>query len=463
MLAFSSGFVYSLYITNRAIHLHGMSFTGRLILMASVLLGSGAAFAGTTVENIRLWAEDGRTRVVLDLSRPADHSIFTLRGPDRLVVDLKDSRLADSLGRMPKGGSIRAIRTGMRANGQLRVVLDLNEAVRSRSFTAGANSEFGDRLVIDLERQGPLRTVKRASEGNSPGRDIVIAVDPGHGGHDPGAVGRARTREKDVALAVSRSLAKRIDAEPGMKAILVRNGDYYVDHRERMEIARRAKADLFVSVHADAVDDPRARGASVYVLSLKGASDEAAKRLAERENASSLVGGVSLSDKDAVLASVLLDLSQSAALSASLDVGTDVIGELARIGRVHRRKVQQAGFLVLKSPDVPSILVETAYISNPEEEKKLKSRSHQENLAGAILAGIRKFFYENPPPNTLIAMKQAREPVRQVSHVISRGDTLSEIAERYNVSMSEIRSANRLSGDTVRVGQRLTIPVYAGS
>jgi len=440
-----------------------MSFTGRLILMAAVLFAGKGASAGTTVENIRLWSEEGRTRVVLDLSRPAQHSIFTLRGPDRLVVDLKDSELAASLARLPSGGSIRSIRTGKRSNGQLRVVFDLNESVRSRSFTAGPNAEYGDRLVIDLQRQGNLRTVKRAADSDSPGRDIVIAIDPGHGGHDPGAIGRARTQEKDVALAVARLLARRIDAEPGMKSVLIRNGDIYVDHRERMEIARRARADLFVSVHADAVDDPRARGASVYVLSLKGASDEAAKRLAERENASSLVGGVSLADKDAVLASVLLDLSQSAALSASLDVGSEVIQQLARIGKVHRSKVQQAGFLVLKSPDVPSILVETAYISNPEEEKKLKNRAHQEKLAGAILAGIRTYFYDNPPPNTLIAMNQTREPARQVSHVISRGDTLSEIAERYNVSMLAIRAANRLPNDTVRVGQRLTIPVYAGS
>lgn len=439
-----------------------MSFLGRLIGVALVL--SVPVFAAAaTVENVRLWSEEGRTRVVLDLSSPAAHSIFTLRGPDRLVVDLKNSRLSDSLRNLPTGGAIRSIRTGVRADGQLRVVLDLNQEVRSRSFTAGPNDEYGDRLVIDLHQQGNLRAVKRASEEYAAGRDIVIAVDAGHGGRDPGAVGRGRTREKDVALIVSRNLAARIDREPGMRAILVRDGDYYVDHRERMEIARKAKADLFISIHADAVEDRRASGSSVYVLSLKGASDEAAKRLAERENASSLVGGVSLSDKDPVLASVLLDLSQNAALSASLDVGSEVIAELARIGKVHRRTVQQAGFLVLKSPDVPSILVETAYISNPDEEKKLRSKGHQDNLANAILAGVRQYFHENPPPNTLIAQNQKRGPSRQVSHVIARGDTLSEIAARYNVSMSAIRSANRLSSDTVRVGQTLKIPVYAGT
>jgi N-acetylmuramoyl-L-alanine amidase len=440
-----------------------MSFFGRLTFIAPVLLATSLASAATTVKNIRLWADNGRTRVVLDLSGPAEHSIFTLRGPDRLVVDLKDSTLAGELSRLPTGGSIRSIRTGLRSNGQLRVVLDLNEEVRSRSFTAGPSDDYGDRLVIDLQQQGSLRTVKRASDEHVAGREIVIAVDPGHGGHDPGAVGRGKTREKDVALAVAKNLVRRINAEPGMKAVLVRGGDYYVDHRERMEIARRANADLFVSIHADAVEDRRASGSSVYVLSLKGASDEAAKRLAERENASSLVGGVSLADKDAVLASVLLDLSQNAALSASLDVGSEVIGQLARIGKVHRRSVQQAGFLVLKSPDVPSILVETAYISNPAEETKLRSSAHQDKLANAILAGVRNYFHTNPPPNTLIALNQKRGPAEQVSHVISRGDTLSEIAERYNVSMSAIKSANRLSSDSVRVGQRLRIPVYAGT
>jgi N-acetylmuramoyl-L-alanine amidase len=221
---------------------------------------------------------------------------------------------------------------------------------------------------------------------------------------------------------------------------------------------------LFVSIHADAVDDRRANGASVYVLSLKGASDEAAKRLAQRENAANMVGGVSLAGKGEVLASVLLDLQQNAALGASLDVGDDVIRELSKIGKVHRRKVQQAGFLVLKSPDVPSILVETAYISNPTEEKKLRSSSHQNKLARAILHGVRSYFYENPPPNTRIALNQKKHnSATRVSHVIARGDTLSEIAERYHVSMAAIRAANQLASDKVRIGQKLQIPAYSGT
>jgi N-acetylmuramoyl-L-alanine amidase len=436
----------------------------RFLIGGVLILLCTAAQAASTVENIRIWAENGKTRVVLDLSRPAAHNIFTLRGPDRLVVDLKSSRLSESLKAMPQGtGSVRSIRSAVRANGQLRVVLDLNEAVRSRSFTAGPNNKYGDRLVIDLQRTGGLHAVKTASEAYKPGRDVVVAIDPGHGGHDPGAIGRGKTREKDVALQISRTLAARINAEPGMKAVLVREGDYYVDHRRRMEMARRNKADLFISVHADAVDDRRAYGASVYALSLKGASDEAARQLAERENASVRIGGVSLEDKDEVLASVLLDLSQSAALSASMDVGSKVIRELARLGKVHRRTVQQAGFLVLKSPDMPSILVETAFISNPSEEKKLRDKRHQERLADALLAGIRTYFYTNPPPDTRIAMEMRRVPAKQVRHVIARGDTLSEIAERYNVSTAAIRAANKLSNDSIRVGQTLSIPVYAGT
>ncbi len=423
-----------------------------------------ASFAATEVENIRVWSEKGRTRVVLDLSQPSEHSIFTLRGPDRLVVDLKNGKLARRINELPTGvGSIRAIRTGLRSNGQLRVVLDLRESVRSRSFTAGPNDKYGDRLVIDLFREGTLQTVKRASEEYDAGRDVVVVIDPGHGGHDPGAIGRARTREKDVALAVSRRLAALIDAEPGMRAVLTRRDDRYLDHRGRMDIARRGNADLFISIHADAVEDRRAKGASVYALSMKGASDEAARQLAQRENSASRVGRVPLGGKDAVLASVLLDLSQSAAIGASLEVGDAVMAQLARVGTVHRRKVQQAGFLVLKAPDVPSILVELNYISNPTEEKKLTSKAQQAKLAEAIITGVRKYFYMNPPVDSRIAMDTKRSPTRSVRHVIERGDTLSEIAERYDVSMSAIRSANKISGNNIRIGQTLQIPIFAGS
>jgi N-acetylmuramoyl-L-alanine amidase len=360
-------------------------------------------------------------------------------------------------------GSVRSIRSAVRADGQLRVVLDLSDNVRSRSFTAGPNASYGDRLVIDLQHSGSPQTVKRASESYKPGRDIVVAIDAGHGGHDPGAIGKSRTREKDVALAISRRLASKINAEPGMRAVLIRDGDYYVDHLKRMAIAHKHDADLFVSIHADAFKDKRANGATVYALSLGRASSEEARLLAERENASVTVGGVSLNDKDPILAEVLLDLSQNAAMSASLDVGEHVVGSLQGAVRVRRDSVQQGNLVVLTSPDIPSILIETGYITNPTDEKRLRNASQQAKLAGAILGGIRSYFYTNPPPDTQIAMDIRRDPARQVKHVIARGDTLSEIAARYNTSAAAIRAANRLNTDKIRVGQTLSIPIYPGS
>ena len=437
----------------------------RLSLFALFALFTSAAQAATTVENIRIWAEGGKTRVVLDLSHPVEHSIFTLRGPDRLVVDLKEGRLASSLSSDMPGatGSVKSIRSAVRADGQLRVVLDLSDNVRSRSFTAGPNASYGDRLVIDLQHSGSPQAVKRASESYKPGRDIIVAIDAGHGGHDPGAIGKSRTREKDVALAISRRLASKINAERGMRAVLIRDGDYYVDHLKRMAIAHKHDADLFVSIHADAFKDKRANGATVYALSLGRASSEEARLLAERENASVTVGGVSLNDKDPILAEVLLDLSQNAAMSASLDVGEHVVGSLQGAVRVRRDSVQQGNLVVLTSPDIPSLLIETGYITNPTDEKRLRNASQQAKLAGAILGGIRSYFYTNPPPDTQIAMDIRRDPARQVKHVIARGDTLSEIAARYNTSAAAIRAANRLNTDKIRVGQTLSIPIYPGS
>ena len=434
----------------------------RLTLVPLILLLSTAANAGSTVENVRIWSENDKTRVVLDLSRSVDHNIFTLRGPDRLVIDLKDSRLAESLQQLPKGaGTVRSIRSAVRSNGQLRVVLDLNQSVRSRSFTAGPNSQYGDRLVIDLSRAGSLQPVKRASEEYRPGRDIVVAIDAGHGGRDPGALGR-RSKEKDLVLSISKELARRINAEPGMSAVLIREGDVFVEHRDRIAIARKNKADLFISIHADAFNDSRANGASVFALNLKGASDEAAMQLQRREKAPVSVGGVSLHDKDEVLASVLFDLSQNASLSASLDVGAKVSREMSKVAKMHSKEVKQKSLIVLKAADMPSILVETGFISNSAEEKKLRDAKHQAGLASAVLAGVRSYFYTNPPPDTQIAMDLRRKPSSQVRHVISSGDTISQIAQRYNVSPAAIRRANKLSTDNIRIGQTLNIPVFTG-
>ena len=434
----------------------------RVTTCALLLPLCAAAFAGSTVENVRIWSENDKTRVVLDLSQSAQHTIFTLRGPDRLVIDLKDSRLARTLTSMPAGtGAVRSIRTAVRADGQLRVVLDLNTAVRSRTFAAGPNATYGDRLVIDLQRAGSLAPVKTASQEYRPGRDIVIAIDAGHGGHDPGSSGR-RAKEKDIVLSVSKELAKRINAEPGMRAVLTRDRDVFINLKDRVRIAQRNDADLFISVHADAFPDKRANGASVFALNLDRADRVARETLSRRDKETIKVGDVVLNDKDPVLASVLYDLSQNAALSASNDVGTRVSRQLSRVAKMHSLKVREKSLAVLTSAEVPSILVETGFISNPGEEKKLRDKAYQGRLANAILAGVRDYFYTNPPPDTRIATDLKRRPARQVRYVVARGDTVSEIAERYNVSSADIRRANSLKSDKIRVGQTLSIPIFAG-
>lgn len=435
--------------------------TRRIAASALILAGLWGQIAAATVEveGVRLWAAPDNTRVVLDLDRPAEHKLFVLKSPDRVVIDLNDSELDAASIRFPDAqGFVASIRSGRRDNGVLRVVIDLNATVRPKSFLIKPNDKYGHRLVIDLgaaDPSSPPRTIKMPRVD---GRDVVVAVVAGHGGEDPGAIGRKGTREKDVVLAIAKKLATRIDAQPGMRAVMIRNGDYYVPLVQRMELARKHQADLFVAIHADSFTNRRARGASVYVLSERGASDEAARRLAERENASDLIGGVSLADKDDVLASVLLDLSQSYSISASMNAADKVLDELEGIGTVHKSKVQQAGFVVLKSPDIPSILVETAFISNSDEEKKLRSGAYQDRTATAILRGVAGFFEAYPPPGTLIAQGKVPPPNIETEHVIRRGDTLSGIASRYRVTVSNLRSFNQLRSDRIVIGQVLRIP-----
>ena len=283
---------------------------------------------------------------------------------------------------------------------------------------------------------------------------VHVVIDAGHGGKDPGAVGRRGTREKTVVLDIARKLAALIKKEPGMRPVMIREGDYYIGLRQRINKARKHNADLFISIHADAFRDRRARGSSVFVLSNRGASSEMARWLAAKENAADLAGGVSIDDKDDVLASVLLDLSQSASREASHEVASNMLDELKRVGKTHKSTVQSAGFMVLKSPDIPSILVETAFISNPTEETNLRSSKYQEKLAKAMLNGIRDYFDNNPPPGTL---RVARK------HTIKSGDTLSEIAAAYQVSLSSLRGFNSLKSDRLRVGDTLRIPPLRGS
>jgi len=424
---------------------------------------AAAAAAPVEVNGLRVWASPDSTRVVLDLSRPVRYQMFTLDGPDRVVLDLEGAALDTSHHGLPgPAGLVRAVRTGSQPGGMLRVVLDLTGHVQAKSFLTPPNQAYGDRLVVDLTSNTAPRPIV-APHAPTGQRDLVIAVDAGHGGEDPGAIGKYGTREKDVALKIARLLAQRINQEPGMRAVMTRSGDYYVPFRERLRRARVAQADLFISIHADAFVNRSARGSSVYVLSRGRASSEAARWLADRENAADLIGGVSLDDKSDVLASVLLDLSQNAVIGASQKAAARVLQQLDKVGELKKTEVQHASLIVLTSPDIPSMLVETAYISNPQEEKRLRSHAYQEKLAAAIEDGVHQYFYDFPPPGTRVAQLAAKERGQPLRHVVAAGESLSELAGRYSVSVETLQRVNNLSGDSLVAGTVIEIPTSSGS
>ncbi|HEY0722061.1 MAG TPA: N-acetylmuramoyl-L-alanine amidase [Gammaproteobacteria bacterium] len=442
-----------------------------LAILVAIAL-SGIAHAQNLVQGVRMWPAPDNTRLVFDVKGPPEHALFTLSDPDRIVIDIKNAQLSKPIQGFDYGkGLVSNIRTAMQANGDLRVVLDLKKGVRPKSFALPPNAEYGHRLVVDLADGGaqtaPLAGHAEASQGESPqppaavrhladnnenGRDIVIAIDAGHGGDDPGAIGANGTREKNVVLAIALKLAEMVRHESGMRPVLTRDGDYYIGLRRRVDIAREQKADLFISIHADAFKNRNARGSSVFTLSPRGASSEYARLLAEKENDSDLIGGVSLDDKDDVLASVLLDLSQTATMEASSDVGGQVLSQLRQVNLLHKPRVEQAGFRVLKAPDLPSILVETAFISNRDEERKLRNPADQQRFATAIMQGVRGYFRRSPPPGSRIASTSKRE------HVIARGETLSSIARHYQVSTEMIRAHNGLGDFPLSEGQVIRIP-----
>ncbi len=508
----------------RSLRLAFCALTGALLAFACEV-----AFAGAAVRGVRMSEASDHTRFVFDLSAPTRHQLSHAAGPDRLILDLGDSRLQGSLQTLDLAHSpVSRIRSGMYNPTDLRVVLDLAETVEAKSFLLPPGDGFGHRLVIDVYPKAAPVAVDAAPAPASPGpvvadaavkpagpsaatpvsgtrpaadtkpaspvlvaatedkpapkdepepapepapalstplppeskrgRDILIAIDAGHGGDDPGALGPRRVREKDVVLAIARELAERINQQPGYRAMLVRKGDYFIPLKQRRDIARAARADLFVSVHADAFTHSRAFGSSVYALSPRGATSVSAAFLAERENGADLIGGVNLGAKDDVLAGVLTDLSMTATMDASLGVGSRVLGAVGRVARLHKRRVEQAGFAVLKSPDVPSILVETGFISNPSEAERLSTRSYQRTMAKAIFEGLGNYFLNTPPPDTRVAA-MVRSGARPSEYVIARGDTLSGIAERYRVSVDQIVRTNRLGGTGgIQAGQRILIP-----
>lgn len=429
------------------------------LLAALVLLALAAGAAAVEVQDVRLWRAPDHTRIVFDLSAPVNPSYLELDNPRRLVVDLPDAQLRNALTDLPlENTPIELVRSGVRKGDDLRIVFDLKAPVRRRSFVLEPNAQTGHRLVLDLFDVTPEGTrvkVVKSVDQLEDRRDIIVAIDAGHGGEDPGASGPNRLREKQVVLDIARKLAARLEKTPGFRPVLIRSGDYYVSLRGRRDLARKHQADVFVSIHADAFRQPSANGASVYALSTKGATSTAAKYLADRENAADLVGGVRLADKDDVLAGVLTDLSMTATLDTSLNLGAEILREVDGVARLHKRKVEQAGFAVLKSPDIPSLLVETGFISNPGEASRLATSAYQDKMARAIQRGLATWFQRHPPAGTLLAWQRSQ---RATEYVIARGDTLSGIAERFSVSVKALKDNNDLSTSVIRVGQTLKIP-----
>jgi len=491
----------------------------------------GLALQAAEVKDARVWAGPDYTRVVFDLSGPAKYKLG--QEGDRIVLDLADSHTAGKL-----APSAQGLFKGLESAAQgdaLRLTASVKPGSQPKIFVLGPSGQSGYRLVLDLypgngkPSSAPAKSVapdeagdaavastKPASANPAPDasedkadapapvvvnasskltsrkgvttrqaavllnsqRQVIVAVDAGHGGKDQGAHGPDGTLEKNVTLAVARNLAAQINRQPGMKAVLTRDGDYFIPLKQRYEIARQNQADLFVAIHADSYTSSDAKGSSVWVLSPRGKSSVAAQMLADRENSSDLIGGVSLAAENDSLASVLLDMQQGWAVQASETVAQNVLNALSALGPTHRGYVEHANFVVLRSPDVPSILVETAFISNPTEERKLRDSGHQEQLASAIMSGVKGYFLSNPPQGTWFAMEAARrkgavidartdavasadEPadgdVRDM-HRVADGETLRSIAKQYGVSVDSLKSVNGINSNSVRIGTMLVIP-----
>ncbi len=458
--------------------------TTAVLLLASLLSSlRWTEVQAASVEDVRMWRAPDHTRLVFDLDASVTYSMFTLADPYRVVLDIHDTTISNDFSALDLTGSpILRIRSAPRDNNQVRVVLDLATQVNPSSFTLAPNREFSDRLVVDLydlapppgqaveqaatppaetASQAPTNTdVRRETQTTQ--RDIIVAISAGHGGEDPGSIGYdGKIYEKNVTLAISKFLFDVLDATPGYQPILIREGDYYVQLTERPEIARRHRADIFVAVHADWFRNAQAYGATVYALSGDRADRENSRRVAQKENSSDLLGGVdgdiTLGTFDDDVAMTLVSLQMAWSMEQSLIAGTRILESLEGITRVRRNKVQQASLQVLNSPDIPSLLIETGYLTNPAEADRLNSPGFQRTMAAAIAQGIQTYFFDAPPEGTLVAWQKANGVIPG-SYTVKRGDSLSEIAERFGSSVSELRSLNSLRSDTIQVGQRLSLP-----
>lgn len=451
--------------------------TKSIIKKILLLTFISAAFnAIADVDGVRVWQSPANTRLVFDLSQPHQHKIFTLQNPYRLVIDLGgNAKFKPNVDKVELASTlVTGLRTGRQKNKDLRLVFQLRADVNPKSSILAPNKIYPHhRLVVDLveknarsiESVQTIKTVADKVPHNK--RDIIVAIDAGHGGEDPGAIGYRRTKEKVVVLKIAKKLAALLQAEPGYKPFLTRTGDYYIPLRERTRKARDANADLFISIHADAFRNSQAHGSSVFVLSERGASSEEARYLAEKENEADLVGGVSLGGREDHVAMTLLDLSMTATRGSSLAVGKSILKRMDKISRLHKKQVGEAAFIVLKAPDIPALLIETGFISNPGEAKKLATSSYQNKMAREIFYGLTGYFYREPPEGSYIAWKKqggnnaiasSKTSKSSKRYTIKRGDTLSQIAQKYKVSVTDIRRLNGIKNNSIQVGQRIKLP-----
>lgn len=443
------------------------------LLQALIVL---LAFAST-----QAWAADVRelqvrtsgdaTQLVLELSDAVEYSVFVLEDPYRVVIDLKHSRLQADTSRLSlRNLPVRAIRSAVRNTTDTRIVLDMDRPMNPGSSlqTSGA----GYRLVVDLydlDKEVPARSARQLAATSTVNlesasrRNIVVAIDAGHGGTDPGAIASdGRILEKEVALSIARAIYERIKSLPGFEPVMIRQGDYFVRLQQRPQLARQNRADIFLSIHADSYSSSRAEGVTVYALSQTTAEDENIRRVTEKENSADLLGGTSgdtsLRNFEDDLALTLLDISMSWSIEQSMAAGSHILESIGRVTRLRRDKPQQGNFWVLRSPDIPSLLIETGYLSNPNEARRLSSPDYQRRLADSIAQGVVNYFYDRPPEGTLMAWQKANNQGPDREYIVARGDSLSMIAQRHNVELSRLRAANNLSGDTIHIGQKLTIP-----
>lgn len=412
------------------------------------------------INSVRIWPSPSNTRVVFDLQNQPEYSWFTLEKPNRLVIDLAKTKGQTDFNKVVNTSKLvtKIRHSKAKSSNSVRIVLELDKKVKPQIFALQPTAPYGNRLVIDLADNRPTSKNIIKQPVNKRSQDIVIAIDAGHGGEDPGSIGRAGSYEKNVVLRVSKKLANKINAQKGMRAILIRTGDYYISHARRTEIARENKADLFISIHADAFTSPGPNGASTWVLSTGRANSELGLWLENKEKHSGLLGGaaevIQDTNNERYLTQALLDMSMDHSIATSYDVSRSILRGLKGMIKLHKKNPQAASLAVLTSPDIPSVLVETGFISNPLEEKNLNWAKHQQNLADSIFSGIKEHFQNSPPDGTLWAKQRPKSR----THRVQRGDSLSELAQRYNVSVNGLKRANNMSTDIVRIGQVLQIP-----